>query len=257
MKKLFWVLVGLPFVIHAAQAEMITINTKTQVFNNTDCAKTGSCDLKDFVVKQLDYEAKFASEKIDVFGTQMYAVYNTTSLATLENYGVVQFIKGCQFESKVVDGKVVNSRDISIEHYGQTIPYYFPNSVIDGFVKDPIDWGAEDGMPSRHFFYLNKYVSDQEPQPKDYFGIQKPMIPRLYLRDMPGVAQYHDDGTATNISTQYRICIYKTADVPMVVADTDVNFATPIQCFEWNSSFVYNFDTKQFDRPADIVDFCK
>ena len=239
-----------------ANAEIIPISTNTQTFTNTDCAKTNSCDLQDFVVKQLDYEAKFNGGKIDVFGTQMYAVYNTTSLDNLENYGIVQFMKGCQFSSQLVNGKVVNSRDRTIEHYGAVVPYYFPKEVIDGFVKDPIDWGAEENMPSRHFFYLNKYVSDQEPQKDDYYGMLKPAIPRLYLRDMPGIAELNEDGSATNISLQYRLCIYKTADVPKVVADSNLDFAIPLQCFSWNSSFVYNFGTKKFEQPPGLVEFC-
>lgn len=258
MMKLFWVLAVLPLAVHAAQADIITIDTKTQSFNNTDCAKNASCDLKDFVVRQENYKVTIPSHNITAYGTRMFAVYNTSSMDALENFGLVQFVKGCQWESQLVNGQVVNSRDVEIEHYGKVVPFYFPQEVIDGFVADPIDWGDQEGMPTRFFFYLNKYIGSNEPQQNDYYGIQKPTIPRLYLRDMPGQAQYFaEDGTARNISNQFRLCVYKTADVPKVVADSDVNFATPIQCFNWNSSFVYNFATKQFDRPADIVDFCK
>lgn len=255
-KRLAWI-AGLVLVPILAHADVITIDTKTQTFNNADCAKTNSCDLKDFVVKQEDYEAKYPNDHIDAFGTRMWALYDTSSVGALENYGIAQFIQGCQYGSKLVDGKVVNSRDISIEHYGSVVPFYFPNEVIDGFVPDPLDWGDDPNASSRQFFYLNKYVGSQEPQQNDYYGFQKPTTPRLYLRDMPGVAMLHDDGSATNLSLQFRLCLYKAADVPKNVPDTDLNFAAPLQCFGWNSAFVYNFDTKKFDQPSDLVDFCK
>jgi hypothetical protein len=239
-----------------AHADTVTTGSKTQTFTNTDCAKTDSCDLKDWVVKQEDFKLTIPSHNITAFGSRMHTVYNTSSLDTLEKYGIAQFIRGCVFYSQVVDGKVVREFD-QIEHYGKIVPFHFPQDVIDGFVKDPIDWGAEEGMPSRHFFYLNKFIGSQEPQPKDRYGIQKPTIPRLYLRDIPGVAQVMQDGSAKNISLQFRICIYKSADVPKVVEETNLTFATPLQCFNWNNSFVYNHGLKKYEQPADIVDFCK
>ena len=258
MTKLLLVLPALPFAVHAASADTVTLDSKTQTFNNTDCAKNDSCDLKDFVLTQENYRITIPNLNITAYGTRMFANYDTSSLDTLEKFGLVQFVKGCQWESKQVDGKVINTLSVAIEHYGKQVPFYFPQEVIDGFVADPIDWGDQEGMPTRFFFYLNRFIGSSEPQKTDYYGIQKPTIPRLYLRDMPGQAQFFaDSGTARNISNQFRLCAYKTADVPLSVADTDVGFAPPLQCFAWNSSFVYNFDTKQFDRPSEIADSCK
>jgi hypothetical protein len=185
--------------------------------------------------------------------------YETDSVSNLEKYGVVQFIKGCQFTSRLENGVVKRRQDIAYERDGKYPPYVFPNWEIDGFVDDPIEWGDTKSDGSRHNFYWNHEPSHNRPSVKwDYFGFKKPSTPELWLRDGAVIAAYSpESGDARNVSLEMKTCIYKTSDVPRSVPYDQVDFATPIYCFNWTKSVIFNFKTMQYDSPEGIDPFCE
>ena len=58
--------------------------------------------------------------------------YETDSLDALEKYAIVQFIKGCVFDSsKNGEGKINRNVTYTVTSFGENIPYCFPESVIN------------------------------------------------------------------------------------------------------------------------------
>jgi hypothetical protein len=251
---------GLLFSSSFAEATGITLNSRTENFINSDCAKTDSCDLKSAMLRQEDYSFELnAKPKSRVFyGTRMFMNYETSSMDSLEKYGVVQFIRGCQFSSTLENGKVVKEANYVIQkENGENESYYYPNWRIDGISNDPVEWGAVSSLGSRHKYYFNHFPGSSAPVKSGYYAYQKPEQPVLWLRDFPSIAGYTEElKNAHNISVEYKTCIYKTADVPRSVPFENVNFATPIHCFSWISSEVYNHETHKFESPNEVDPFC-
>jgi hypothetical protein len=185
----------------------------------------------------------------------MVAKFETQYVSDLEKYGIAQFVQGCQYITRDENGVINNYPTIMHEYYGKIVPYFHPSMAIDGFMSDPLAWG-KDVSKSRHHYYITKdpaknYSGD------DYYGNRLPKNPILYLTDHPGVAGYYPaQKRAYNIAMKFKTCIYKAAEVPKVVNPLSIDFATPIHCVEWASSYIYNFDKKKFETLPDIEPYC-
>ncbi|HEV8720246.1 MAG TPA: hypothetical protein VGW77_06355 [Candidatus Binatia bacterium] len=169
----------------------------------------------------------------------------------LEKYAIVQFVKGCVFDSsKNGAGKITRNLSYVVPSFGESIPLCFPQWVIDSQDTDP----AYNSDPEYGRFYLlrwNKPGSyDQETQ--KYYGNEKPTIPVVYMTDHPAGAFVTRTGIK-NASLEFKTCIYKASAVPTETRRDDIGFAKPITCFEWQNAYVYDFDKGKFQtRLADF-----
>jgi hypothetical protein len=236
----------------------LTVNTtSTSNFTNTDCKNNQTCSLKSFGIYTEQYQMKVtgADGETTSYGTKMVASYETDTNSNLEKYGVGQFIQGCQYFSKREKGVVTRLPVVVRQYRGKWIPYFHPKMVIDGFTVDPLSWGDDSKKP-RHFNYFTKFP-DREFLAEDYHGVKPSQGTQLYVEDHPGVATYYPDTDhAYNISLKFKTCIYRSADVPKKVAANNLNFAKPIHCFEWASSYVYNFEQEKFETLPEIDPYC-
>jgi hypothetical protein len=233
------------------------LSTQKEVFTNSDCAATDSCHLKEFSVQMDRYKVHLAGGLVN-FGTRMFARYQTQEIDQLEEFGLVQFIRGCQYSSRVINGELIGRKDILIYGPGNVvIPYVFPKWVIDGSSPDPIDWGTEPMPGTRHYFYKWSEIPGSTESKVHYFGDRKPTNPALFVRDLPGTAFLEEKlGEARNISVEFRVCLYKTADVPKSVPNGELDFATPLKCFGWNSSWIWDFEKSEMTSPEGVVPYC-
>ena len=89
-----------------------------QVFLNPDCQSTDSCDLKRFTLSKAVNEIWFSDNpKHPTYGNGVIMEYETDSVAALETYAIVQFKKGCVFDTaKTSEGKI---RRIVTRHGGE------------------------------------------------------------------------------------------------------------------------------------------
>lgn len=231
---------------------------RIQKIIHKDCKATDTCDLKSFEVKTSDYKITIPDPRgpLEQFGTKMVANYETTNKKSLEKYGIVQFMQGCQYLSRKVDGVITNYPVIKREFMGKTIPFFSKEMEIDGFTYDPLYRGA---VPKelRHFYYLS-IDPTVDYSGKDYYGVRGPVSNKLYMIDHPGIAGYYpDSGRAYNISLKFKICLYKSEDVPREVLDrTSQDFAKPLHCLEWASSHVYNYEKNKFESLPEIAPYC-
>ena len=234
-----------------------TLSKTKQVFANPDCWSTDTCDLKRFTLTTSVYEVWFSDDPdYPTYGNGVIMEYETDSVVALEKYAIVQFIKGCVFDSsKNREGKINRNVSYTVPSFGEDIPYCFPEWVIDSQDTDP----AYNSNPEYGRFYLlrwNKPGSYDYPNHK-YYGTEKPKIPVVYMADYP-IGAFVTGTGVKNVALEFNTCIYKASDVPAETRRDDINFAKPITCFEWQNVYVYDFAKGRFQtnladvpRPAE------
>ena len=242
-----FLLLSIP-VIAQYNMEPRTVSRSRQVFDNTNCAATNTCDLIQVRYLAEDYEI-FAGGGMH-YGTRLFAHYVTDTVDALENYAFVQFIKGCQYSSH--DTKEVLA-SISRNHFSKNIIFNHKDWVVDSTDTDPIYFSTPN---SRHFNYKrNIKPGSTDKETMRYYGLEKPNYPELYITDRPGTAFYMNNG-AKNISLNFKICLYRTSDVPRETVPENIDFSEPITCFYWDSSWVYDHDMDTYKHPHYVVSAC-
>lgn len=195
------------------------------------------------------------------WGTRMFAKYETQNVNELEDYAVVQFTRGCQFNNEMENGKIVYYDNILRYLFNKLVLYKFSDWIIDSgddypmFGNTPEDFDYEGGKVSRHGLYTWNRHDNFDQDGEVLYYKEQPKKPYLYTDDHPGTA-FFQNNRAKNISQEYRTCLYKTKDIPLTGSPKDLNFAKPVKCFNWNTSFIYNFSTKEFSRPTGLDNHC-
>jgi len=236
--------------------EPVVVSRKVQRFINSDCFKTDSCDLLQFTVASEDYTIDTHGQPN--YASRMYAEYETDKIENLHRYVIVQFLKGCRFETMLdKDGKILKLPIKLVLSFEEYYPFRFPDWIIDSVDKDPAYFSSP-GASSKD--RISKYLWSGIQWPTNRveiykYGLAEPVIPRLFVTD-----RFHPtfkgNNLTENISLQFRTCIYKSADVPREANRNNTEFAVPLACLPWSSSYIYNYDTGNFDSPAEIDPFC-
>ena len=216
-----------------------------QVFLNPDCRSTDTCDLKRFTLTTSVHEVWFSDDpNYPTYGNGVIMEYETDSVDALEKYAIVQFIKGCVFDSsKNRQGKINRNVSYIVPSFGEDIPYCFPQWVIDSQDTDPA-YNSDPEYGRFHLLRWNKPGS-YDHRTQKYYGAEKPKVPLLYMTDYPAGAFVTGTGVK-NASLEFNTCIYKASDVPTETRRDNINFAKPIACFEWRNVYVYDFDKGKF-----------
>jgi hypothetical protein len=259
MKKFFcfsvilfiFFLAGKSYGHFTGKGHVHTLSKTEQVFLNPDCRSTNTCDLKRFTLITSVYEVWFSDDpNYPTYGNGTIMEYETDSVDTLEKYAIVQFLKGCVFDSaKNGKGQITRNISYTVSSFGEDIPFCFPEWVIDSHDTDP----AYNSDPEYGRFYLlrwNNPGSYEYPNHK-YYGAEKPQIPVVYMADYPAGAFVTGTGVK-NAALEFKTCIYKAHNVPVATRRDDINFAKPLTCFEWQNLYVYDFDKGRFE--ADWAD---
>ena len=228
-----------------------TLSKTEQVFLNPDCKSTDTCDLKRFTLTTSVYEVWFSDDpNYPTWGNGVIMEYETDSVDAIEKYAIVQFIKGCVFDSsKKIDGRIVKNLSYTVPSFGENVPYCFPEWVIDSQDTDPV----YNSDPEYGRFYLlrwNKPGSYAYPDHK-YYGAEKPKRPVVYMADYPTGAYITGSGVK-NVALEFNTCMYKASDVPTETRRENIKFGKPLACFEWQNVYVYNFVKARFE--ANLAD---
>lgn len=253
MKKLIFIsFILLPFFLPGNSAadftgkgHVHTLSETQRVFLNPDCRSTDSCDLKRFTLTTSVYEVWFSDDpNYPTHGNGVIIEYETGTVAALEKYAIVQFVKGCVYHSSK-NGRGAITRDLSyvVPSFGENIPFCFPEWVIDSVDSDP----AYNSDPEYGRFYLLRWnkPGSYDHRTHKYYGADKPTKPVLYMTDNPAGAFVTGTGVK-NAALQFNTCIFKASDVPAQTRRDDIHFAEPITCFEWQNVYVYDFTTAAF-----------
>jgi len=221
-----------------------SLSETKQVFLNPECRSTDTCDLKRFTLTTMVQEVWFSDDPNNpTYGNGVIMEYETASVDAIEKYAIVQFTKGCVFNSsKNSEGKILRNVGYVVPSFGEDIPLCFPEWVIDSQDTDPV----YNSDPEYGRFYLlrwNKGSYDYRTQ--KYYGAEKPRLPVVYMTDYPAGGFVTGTGVK-NVALEFNTCIYKASDVPMETQRNDTTFAEPLACFEWQNVYVYDFDKGKF-----------
>ncbi len=227
-----------------------TLAETQQVFLNPDCEATDTCDLKRFSLTTMAHEIWFGDTPNNpTYANGAIMEYETDSVDAIEKYAIVQFIKGCVFlTSKNRDGQIQRQMDYSVTSFGENVPLCFPQWVIDSQDTDPV----YNSDPKLGRFYLLRWNPPGSDQIEKFYGAKKPELPIVHMDDYPAGAFVTASGVK-NSSLQFKTCIYKAREVPTVTRRENVNFARPIDCFQWQDVYIYDFTAGKFR--TDLVDF--
>jgi len=223
-----------------------TLSKTEQVFLNPDCRSTDTCDLKRFTLTTLVYEVWFSDDpNYPTYGNGVVMEYETDSVDALEKYAIVQFTRGCVFDSsRNGQGKINRNISYTVPSFGEEIPFCFPDWVIDSQDTDPV----YNSDPEYGRFYLLRWNKPGSYEYADhkFYGAEKPKNPVVYMTDYPAGAFVTGTGVK-NAALEFNTCIYKANEVPAQTRREDTNFAKPITCFEWQNVYVYDFNRGRFE----------
>ena len=253
MKRLFCFVFILPiaFVAGISHADFTgkghvhTLSETKQVFLNPDCRSTNSCDLKRFTLIKAVNEIWFSDNPDHpTRGNGVIMEYETDSVASLEKYAIVQFKKGCVFDTaKNREGNIRRIVTDTVASFGEQIPFCFRQWVIDSQDSDP----AYNSDPEYGRFYLLRWnkPGSYDNRTQKYYGAKKPPTPVVYMSDYPAGAFIAGSGVR-NVALEFKTCLYKASDVPAQTRRDDINFAKALTCFEWQNVYVYDFEKAKF-----------
>lgn len=228
-----------------AKGHVHTHSETKQEFLNPDCKSTATCDLKRFTLTKSVNEIWFSDNPTHpTYANGVVMEYETDSVAALERYAIVQFMKGCIFYStKAANGEIVRTANDTVISFGESVPYCFRNWVIDSTDSDP----AYNSDPDYGRIYLARWnePGSYDNRTQRYYGKEKPTVPIVYMTDHPSGAFVSASGVK-NAALQFKTCIFKAGDVPALTRRDNLHFAKPIHCFDWQNVYIYDFATASF-----------
>lgn len=241
-----------------AYAETFILSSNKVILVNEQCKSTDSCNLLN--IKLHVEDIKLTSRGEVQYGTRALLSYETKKIEYLEDYGIVQFIRGCQFHT-TESGDVYGGAAVPAFFGKKYYPYRFENWVIDSLDRDPLynSWVPKNKSHSRHDLYRWSMEGPSFDSEGDrYFWKERPARAELYVTDRPGVTSYDSKfKRAKNISLQYKSCVYKMEDIKPVMGPRDLDFQDALVCVDWDSSFIYNHKMNKFEKSREVDSFCK
>ncbi|OGZ06455.1 MAG: hypothetical protein A2845_06065 [Candidatus Lloydbacteria bacterium RIFCSPHIGHO2_01_FULL_49_22] len=239
--------------------------TKEITFENpqSTCAKNDTCDLKKIIFRTEDYVLP-ADPLVDgdpvIQSTHLFAGLVTSDVAALTRYSFVQFTRGCMWQSYMNDKNEVETEfGVLRDFLGITrIQHVFPSWVVDTSDTDPA-YATVSEFGDRHYLLqhakaIPSWIPDRQGK---LFGENRPVIPFGYVTDTPGPAYYSPNmKMAVNMSLEFRMCVFKTIDVPLVTNGTDLDSKKALMCFDWESKFVFDHFAIEFKKQKNINAEC-
>jgi hypothetical protein len=236
-----WPLFLLSSYIFAGPVERGPIETKKIHFSNQR--------LKEFVSSSYDYKVTFSPGEVS-YGKRNYFSYKTKIINDLEDYAVVQFMRGCHFISYEDRGQIKKYVGMSHYHFGKVVPLKHNSWVVDTRDMDPIYLSSDEY--GTHGLYLQNSKRDSYQQKSESYYYEKtPRYPRLYASVMPSTA-FISNGEAINLSMELKTCLFKTKDVTANSYEQLIDKA--IACYDWNNFMTYDYKKKKFVKKQD--EFC-
>jgi hypothetical protein len=234
----------------AAQVYRQAPRVQKQIF---DCTKK-NCSLKEFKVQHYRVRSNFKGSYS--YSTSATMSFQTHKIDQLEDYAIVQFIKGCQYNSFVENGVVKKLLGISREYFDNYRKFKHSKWMIDSIDKDPMYNNMQ--PEHRHGAYRwNNTPGRYTEEGEHYLLHARALHPEIYVSDLPGMAFASPEfNEAKNISLKIKSCLYKTEDLPLEVQPDEINFAKPISCFDWQSSHIYNHQKGKYESNNRIDSFC-
>lgn len=245
------------------------------------------CDLTKFqnVTYTHQSENQFNTENISRSSTNV-SLFETSNLTCLKKFGIVQYIKGCVYNSQLnpITGEIKRWFGHARSSRGQTVPFIHTNWEIDSVDIDPLYWSSTNLISTsaetndlRLESYLSplknwqfqkeesalweQYISLDHPH-KFFMTLSEkpqPQFPILITTDLPVSSNFSYD-EATNVSLQFQTCIYELEKIPLTGDPVHPEFSRseggPIHCFQWSHNHIFNHQLKKFEEFKEIDPYC-
>lgn len=243
-----------------AFAEVRTISEETKRFTPTRVSSLEEFALvimkKQVFVPGLD--PRFVSHQTDI-----RAVYRTTHVSQIEDYVIVQYIRGCQFETSWDGKKLKKSLSIHRRYFGDNRPFHHPSWQVDSDNSDPV-YSSYEGFGRFALLRWNHDVTSLDPETAFYYAEQKPSVRTVFLTDLPGSGMILDDQrgvvVAKNSSLEFQTCLFNAKDIPPTSTPDGkgIRKSRALACLTWDHKFLFNSRTGKIEAGGSGIDsICK
>lgn len=228
-----------------------------------NCKALGICDLKGAMLVERKVKVLLADERSDFasYMTDMRFIVEVTKPASIPNYGIVQFMKGCMYGSELMpNGTEQKEFSYVHRHFGSYKLIKHDNWVIDSEHADPVSTSFE----KYGRFDLYKWNTDPKNLDADnatwYFDA-KPPHGTVFKADLVANTGLIEDSAtpkARNSSLDLETCIFKIADLPKTTDETGVGVdkSKALWCASWDHKFHYDFATSTVIQDKAVDPFC-
>lgn len=254
MKGLIYTLALLSLSAQAGEFQL-----KNELKTHNDVCKGKDCEVTKVFFHEIAYGLQDPGDSYPYYGTIFRAGFEAKNWNDIQDYGFVQVIRGCTYESVMKNGKIKRRIGEVIRHYDVKQTFVFPNWTYDANTKDPLYYGpsAEDSsLPGgRLALYdwtptIGRYDKKKMKQFTEILELpesaRNKLTPRLMVTDTPSMA-YFSEGTKiyNNVALEFKMCLYRLKDIPLVIDDS-VRLRDPIICHNWDSNYEFDFKQNKF-----------
>lgn len=249
MKIKYLLGVALGLNVSFAMAGTIILKQNTQTYKPNSMGA-----LKEFTLVEEKKKTTLSGGAVS-YSTDVRFVLKTKTVAEIANFGIVQYIKGCQYNSEYDGQEVTKYFGISRNYFDEIVTFQHKNWQIDSDSHDPVytSW-----MGNRTaLFRWNINQTSYDPETSVYMAQKLPPHPTVFATDLPGSSNV-DGQTAKNSSLEFEVCLFNISDLPARTTPNGlgVDRSKALKCFSWDSKFVYDFSKKKFQMSGPIDPFC-
>lgn len=244
----------------------VPLSTGEQTFENSTllCEQNDTCDLSRVIFRKEEYiipATPSVANDETIQSTRMLVGMVTKSVPALTRYLFVQFTMGCMWFSSLDENLQLDTEFGVLRDYLGIlfIQHVFPRWVVDTNDTDPA-YATHPSEVNRHYFLqsadaIPTWIPDRQGK---LYGEELPTIPFGYVTDTPGPAYYSPEHkTAVNMSLEFKTCLFKTIDVPLITNGVDVDINNAVVCFNWDSKAVFSHRDLVFKSPKGVHNECK
>ena len=169
--------------------------------------------LREFRLDVQSFSVRLTGEADSSYGTTATMSYEVDKIRNYQNYGFVQYIRGCIFDSTEIDGKIEYRTNVSRTFFGETISFKHKTWQIDSIDIDPMyanitdDWIGKVPFDNRHARYNwadnGDFIEDWDHK----IGSSGAGSTRIFRTDRPGTA-FLSGVNARNLSLEFSTCIH-------------------------------------------------
>lgn len=256
----------------AVASSTTIIKSQLREFSNV-CEGKLDCKVKKVFFSSDDVAMRDPEiKKQPMMATHFRAGFETENWKDAQQYGFVQYIRGCTFTSELArNGDIVKHVTEVYRHYGKPLTYVQPKWTYDATTLDPLYYGPlpEDAnrLGGRLSFYswTPKIGNFEGGQIRDLASILKlpeaaraKIQPRLFVVDTPSPSYYSAaDKRYNNTALEFKMCLYRLKDIPLEVKNEEP-IPNMIFCYDWDSQFEMDFaQNKYVHKPgAGLNSYC-
>jgi len=256
-------LVGLT-IPACALTETLSTRRDTWAPNPATCAAAGTCSLREFGIVEMKKRFRMRGEPLAIANhmSDLRIILRTNTVEQIRDYGVVQWIRGCQFSTSWDGQQVTTAFSISRDHMGRPITFRHRDWEVDTDSADPV-YHSFDGDRFA-LWRWNANPASLEAEGSTYTHFREPPHPRVFFTDMPGshfrsATVYNGIQNATNSSLEFKVCVFKITDLPTATdaRGSNIDETKALACHRWSDSQIYDFRAQDMKHPVGIDPRCE